>query len=66
MAELDPPGRDGVAVGPGIWETSGIIDATDLFGKNTWLFDVQAHPPTTAPRPNTVEDGQLLLMRGPS
>ena len=65
VAELDPPGRDGVAVGPGIWETSGIIDATDLFGKNTWLFDVQAHPPTTAPRPNTVEDGQLLLMRGP-
>ena len=66
VAELDPPGRDGVAVGPGIWETSGVIDATDLFGKNTWLFDVQAHPPTTAPRPNTVEDGQLLLMRGPS
>ncbi len=59
IAELDPPGRDGVAVGPGIWETSGIIDASALFGGEAWLFDVQAHPPTAAPRPNTVEDGQL-------
>jgi len=65
IVELDPPGRDGIAVGPGIWETSGIIDASSLFGENTWLFDVQAHPPTTAPKPNTVEDGQLLLLTGP-
>ena len=62
VAELDPPGRDGVAVGPGVWETSGIIDADDLFGEGTWLFDVQAHGPTTAPAPSTVEDGQLLLL----
>lgn len=63
VAELDPPGRDGVAVGPGIWETSGIIDTKGLFtGGESWLFDVQAHLPTTAPAPNTVEDGQLLLM----
>lgn len=65
VAELDPPGRDGVAVGPGIWETSGIIDASDLFGRGTWLFDVQAHGPTKAPAPNTVEDGQLLLLTPP-
>ncbi len=65
IAELIPPGRDRVAVGPGVWETSGIIDATDLFGKDTWLFDVQAHPPTAAPKPNTVEDGQLLMLVGP-
>ena len=63
IVELDPPGRDGVAVGTGIWETSGIIDASSLFGGDTWLFDVQAHAPTAAPRPNTVEDGQLLLLR---
>jgi hypothetical protein len=62
VAELDPPGRDGVPVGPGIWETSGIIDAAGLFGEGSWLFDVQAHAPTAAPAPNTVEDGQLLLM----
>ena len=65
IAELDPPGRDGVPVGPGIWETSGIIDTSGIFGENTWLFDVQAHPPTGAPPVNTVEDGQLLLLTGP-
>jgi hypothetical protein len=61
VAQLDPPGRDGVPVGPGVWETSGIIDTSSLFGEDTWLSDVQAHPPTTAP-PGTVEDGQLFLM----
>jgi hypothetical protein len=63
VAELDPPGRDGVPVGPGVWETSGIIDTSRLFGADTWLSDVQAHPPTAAPALNTVEDGQLFLLR---
>jgi hypothetical protein len=63
IAELDPPGWDGVPVGPGVWETSGIIDSSATFGEGTWLFDVQAHPPTAAPAPNTVEDGQLLVLR---
>jgi Bacterial protein of unknown function (DUF839) len=63
VAQLDPPGRDGIAVRPGIWETSGIIDASRLFGANTWLSDVQAHSPTTPPAPDTVEDGQLFLMK---
>jgi hypothetical protein len=65
VAELDPPGRDGIPVGPGVWETSGIIDASALFGADTWLSDVQAHPPTTAPGGPTVtvEDGQLFVMR---
>jgi len=62
VAQLD---RDGVPVGPGVWETSGIIDASAMFGADTWLSDVQAHPPTTPPvGPTvTVEDGQLFLMR---
>jgi hypothetical protein len=34
-----------------------------MFGTNSWLFDVQAHPPTTPPGTNTIEDGQLLIMR---
>jgi len=65
VAELNPPGRDGVAVGPGVWETSGIIDASGMFGADTWLFDVQAHSPTAAPGGSsvTVEDGQLLILR---
>ena len=63
VAELDPPGRTGAPlVGPGVWETSGIIGTAGLFGAGTWLFDVQAHSPTPAPKPNTVEDGQLLLL----
>jgi hypothetical protein len=65
VAQLDPPGRDDIPVGPGIWETSGIIDTARMFGADTWLSDVQAHPPTTAPGGSTVtvEDGQLFLMR---
>ena len=65
VAELNPPGRDGVAVGPGVWETSGVIDTTAIFGADTWVSDVQAHPPTAAPGGSsvTVEDGQLFLMR---
>jgi hypothetical protein len=65
VTQLNPPGRDGVAVGPGVWETSGVIDASSLFGPNTWLSDVQAHGPTAAPGGSTVtvEDGQLFLLR---
>lgn len=62
VVSLAAPGRDGLPVGPGVWETSGIIDAQHLFGRDTWLFNVQAHPPTTAPRPGTLEDGQLMLL----
>lgn len=63
VVSLSPPGRDGVPVGPGVWETSGIIDTDGLFGAGSWLFDVQAHSPTAAPAPNTVEDGQLVLLK---
>jgi hypothetical protein len=59
VAQLDPPGRDGRPVRPGVWETSGVIDASSLFGVDTWLADVQAG---AAPAPFTVEDGQLFLM----
>lgn len=63
VAQANPPGRDNVPVGPGVWETSGIIDGTTLFGDDSWIFDVQAHPPTNPPNPaSQVEDGQLLIM----
>ena len=60
-------GRDGIRTvdergnRAGVWETSGIV----AFGRDSFLFDVQAHPPTTPPggRPVTVEDGQLLILR---
>jgi secreted PhoX family phosphatase len=62
IAELMAIGRDGREVPSGNWETSGIIDTSGLFGPGTWLFDVQAHPPTAMPAPNTAEDGQLLML----
>src|SRR5918999_2429585 len=63
VAELDPPGRDGVAVGPGGWGTSGVLDVSGLPHDPVWITDVQAHPPTAAPETDTVEDGQLLILR---
>ncbi len=51
VAQLNPPGRDGTPVGPGVWETSGTIDVSSIFGPDTWIFDVQAHGPTAAPAP---------------
>lgn len=57
-------GRDGIRTvdergnRAGVWETSGIV----VYGKNSFLFDVQAHSPTTAP-PGATEDGQLLILR---
>jgi hypothetical protein len=63
VAEVNPPGRDGIPVLPGVWETSGIIDASGSFGGDGWLLDVQAHDPTIPPTETTVEDGQLVLMR---
>ena len=64
VAQLAPPGGDGVAVGPGIWETSGIIDTDGLFGDGSWLFDVQAHTSNSLFGRDNVpnEDGQLLLL----
>jgi Bacterial protein of unknown function (DUF839) len=57
---------------PGTWESSGVIDARHVLGRNWWLLDVQAHS-TTAPQPgptlepnsSTGEDGQLLAIRIP-
>jgi hypothetical protein len=63
VARVDTP----PALRPGTWESSGIIDADHVLGKNWWLLDVQAHS-TTAPQPGPTltpnssvgEDGQLL------
>ena len=57
---------------PGTWESSGVIDARHVLGRNWWLLDVQAHS-TTAPQPGPIltpnsssgEDGQLLAIRIP-
>jgi hypothetical protein len=59
-------------VAPFLWESSGIIDAGDLLGKDWWLVDVQAHGkterqpgPTLVPDTGMGEDGQLLAIKVP-
>jgi hypothetical protein len=60
-------------VNRGTWESSGIVDASEVFGPGSFLVDVQAHqwdmdagtgndPPAVPKR----ERGQLLLMRVPN
>jgi len=57
---------------PGTWESSGIIDAGDLLGRDWWLLDVQAHSttapqpgPTLAPNSSVGEDAQFLALYVP-
>jgi hypothetical protein len=67
VARTDP--TEGVIRREGIgdWESSGVINASALFGKSWWLLDVEAHhtndaQPGPSVRPNTGigEGGQLL------
>jgi secreted PhoX family phosphatase len=66
VARLDQSDGDGL-VDPGdvagSWETSGIIDVSDLFGPGTWLTGVQAHTRQTPQFGGVDEGGQLLLIR---
>ena len=57
---------------PGTWESSGVINAQTLLGKDWWLVDVQAHSsvmsqpgPSLVPNSSTGEDGQLLAIKIP-
>jgi hypothetical protein len=54
----------------GAWESSGIVDASSMFGRGAFLVDVQAHgwdvPAGTGNDPPAVpqrEQGQLLLIK---
>ena len=57
----------------GAWESSGIVDASRVFGPGAFLVDVEAHgwdmdvPGATADPPAVPrrENGQLLLLRAP-
>lgn len=48
---------------PGAWESSGIINVSDIFGDGAWLVDVQAHSLSAAQFGAADESGQLLLIR---
>ena len=46
----DPAARQGA------WETSGIVDASELFGEGAWLINVQAHSLFVQSEVRTVTD----------
>jgi hypothetical protein len=72
VAEVDQSVPGSPTTVKGTWESSGIIDASAIFGPGAFLVDVQAHgwdtvipggndPPAVPSR----ENGQLLLLRAP-
>jgi hypothetical protein len=69
---MPPLAENCTACRRGTWESSGIIDASDVLGKDWWLLDVQAHNstapqpgPTLVPNSSTGENGQLLAVKVP-
>ncbi|MDP0500076.1 MAG: hypothetical protein Q7P63_08235 [Verrucomicrobiota bacterium JB022] len=69
--------RDNVSLSAGQWEASGVIDASAIFGPDTFVINVQAHGTDRTNAPDGMggyltkqqadarfaEDGQLLIMR---
>ncbi len=49
----------------GAWESTGIVDASEIFGPDSWLIAVQAHNLWLPQFRNRKGGGQLLLLRGP-
>jgi hypothetical protein len=55
--------------GPGAWESSGVVDVSDVFGSGWWLLDVQGHysemsvpDQSLVPDSAAGEGGQLILL----
>jgi Bacterial protein of unknown function (DUF839) len=64
-AELDPKGRELPRGVGGIWASTGIVNADEIFGPDSWLIAVQA-PNLRLPELRARGGGgQLLLLRGP-
>ncbi|MET0800946.1 MAG: hypothetical protein ABWZ53_07250 [Actinomycetota bacterium] len=70
VARLDPSQRAIEAGGgPGVWESSGVIDVSAFFGPGSWLLDAQAHDTSVRQQGPSLkidsgkgERGQLLLV----
>jgi len=50
----------------GAWETTGILDVSEIFGDDVWLLAVQAHTLESLPFGGRGGGGQLLLLNGPA
>ena len=49
----------------GVWKTAGIVDASEIFGNDTWLISVQAPNQKQVYPWSELGSGQILLLRGP-
>jgi len=66
VATLDQPDSDELVDPtdePGAWESSGIINVSNIFGEGAWLADVQAHSRMALQFGGEDQSGQLLLIR---
>jgi hypothetical protein len=72
IAEVNQAQPGAPSLNRGTWESSGIVDASSIFGAGAFLLDVQAHgwdmdagAGNDAPAVPKRENGQLLLLRAP-
>jgi uncharacterized protein DUF839 len=72
IARVNTPDKDAKSSGAGSWESSGVVDASKLFGSGWWLLDVQAHTRSAlqpgfdlVPNSSSGEASQLLLLNLP-
>ena len=73
VARMDPsPGAIERGGGPGVWESSGVVDASAFFGPGSWLLNVQAHHTSILQQGLDLgidsakgQRGQLILFRIP-
>jgi hypothetical protein len=72
VAEVNQSVPGAPSLAKGTWESSGIVDASSVFGPGAFLVDVQAHSwdmdagtGNDAPAVPKRENGQLLLLRAP-
>jgi hypothetical protein len=61
VATINTAGRP--SPNPGSWESSGIVDASSVFGAGAFLVDVQAHGWEIERQPNPPVVNQVNLMR---
>ena len=72
VAEVNQSVPEAPALAKATWESSGIVDASSVFGPGAFLVDVEAHQwdmdagaGNDAPAVPKRENGQLLLLRAP-
>jgi len=68
LAECAEVDSKGIPFGKGVggeWESTGIVEASEFFGPDSWIVAVQAHNQTDPQFGGRRGGGQVLLLRGP-